>query len=503
MTEKERITDKNMDKLRISGNGRYFVNADGSPFTWLADTTWTMPQRMKWDDVDYLMQKRKSQGFTVLQIVALDPERDVMMRNPSGDAALLNDDLRTPNEKYFEYLDWIIDKAEEYGFYVLLLPVWGQLVVGDDWAGGVFPKTVTEENAYGYGEWIGSRYREKNHILWCLGGDRQPIHKDADYRDVWRRMAEGLAKGVLGKDLKYNVKDPAWEELLVTYHACHEAETGECSTLSYWDGEEEAWIRFVMLQSGHGLLPKNYELVAKEYANPHVRPVWDGEPAYEMMITTFPPVDESYHGTWMVRRRAYWSLLSGSFGHTYGHASVWCSIGEKERGIMTKYSWYDALQSEGSGQMKYLREIMEDLLLMTCLPASGIVAGQDGSEEMNSHVAVSEDAEGRFLCAYLPGGGSAAFDLSKLPAALDKKKENLYAWWWNPSDGKFYDQKNQPTEAAQEINVVGSGLSVTAPTEGEEKDWVLILMTEDGEPPVRDKVYYELKQAEVKKVFEW
>lgn len=342
-----------MDKLKISENGRYFINADGAPFVWLADTVWTMPQRMKWDDVEYLMQKRKSQGFTVLQIVALDPERDVQMRSPAGDAALLYDNLRTPNEKYFEYLDWIIDKAEEYGFYVLLLPVWGQLVVGDDWAGGVFPKTVTEENAYGYGEWIGRRYREKKHILWCLGGDRQPVHKGVDYRNVWRRMAEGLAKGVLGKALKYNVKDPAWEDLLITYHACHEAETGECSTLSYWDGEEEAWIRFVMLQSGHGLLPKNYELVAKEYANSHVRPVWDGEPAYEMMITTFPPVDESYHGTWMVRRRAYWSMLSGSFGHTYGHASVWCTIGEKERSIMTQYSWYEALQSEGSGQMKF------------------------------------------------------------------------------------------------------------------------------------------------------
>lgn len=492
-----------MERLKISENGRYFVKADGSPFPWLADTTWTMPQRMKWDDVEYLMQKRKSQGFTVLQIVALDPERDVQMRSPAGDAALLQDDLNTPNEKYFEYLDWIIDKAEEYGFYVLLLPVWGQLVAGDDWAGGTFPKTVTEENAYGYGEWIGRRYREKNHILWCLGGDRQPVHKGVDYKNVWRRMAEGLAKGVLDKALKYNVKDPAWEELLVTYHACHEAETGECSTLSYWDGEEEAWIRFVMLQSGHGLLPKNYEIVAKEYGNPHVRPVWDGEPAYEMMITTFPPVDESYHGTWMVRRRAYWSMLSGSFGHTYGHASVWCSIGEKERGVMTKYSWYEALQSEGSAQMKYLRAIMEDLRLMTCLPASGIVAGQDGSEEMNSHVAASEEADGKFVCAYLPSGGSVRLELSKLPAALDRKKDSLYVWWWNPSDGKFYDRENQQTESAQEIAVTDGSLSVTAPTEGEEKDWVLLLMTEDAAAPVNDKVYYELGQAEEKKVFEW
>lgn len=62
-----------------------------------------------------------------------------------------------------------------------------------------------------------------------------------------------MAKGVLDKDVKYNEKDPSWEELLITYHACHEAETGDCSTLSYWNGEEEAWISFVMLQSGHSL----------------------------------------------------------------------------------------------------------------------------------------------------------------------------------------------------------------------------------------------------------
>ena len=91
-----------MDKLKISENGRYFINADGAPFVWLADTVWTMPQRMKWDDVEYLMQKRKSQGFTVLKLEALEAERDGQMRSPAGDAALLDDILRAPNEKYFE-----------------------------------------------------------------------------------------------------------------------------------------------------------------------------------------------------------------------------------------------------------------------------------------------------------------------------------------------------------------------------------------------------------------
>jgi len=63
-----------MDRLRISDNGKYFVKPDGSPSIWLADTAWTVPARLKWDDVLHYMKTRKEQGFTVLQMVVLDPE---------------------------------------------------------------------------------------------------------------------------------------------------------------------------------------------------------------------------------------------------------------------------------------------------------------------------------------------------------------------------------------------------------------------------------------------
>ena len=87
-----------MQKLKVSENKRYFVLEDGTPFVWLADTAWTMPQRMKWDDADYYMQTRKSQGFTVLQIVALVSGAGCgQMINPSGNKALINDYLNQPN----------------------------------------------------------------------------------------------------------------------------------------------------------------------------------------------------------------------------------------------------------------------------------------------------------------------------------------------------------------------------------------------------------------------
>lgn len=498
-----------MEKLRISENNRYFMTASGKTFTWIADTAWTMPQRMKWDDVEYYMQKRKNQGFTVLQIVALDPERDVEMRNPAGEKALPNDDPKTPNEAYFRYLDWILDRAEHYGFYVLLLPVWGQLVTGDDWGGGTYPKIVTEENAYEYGRWIGERYRNRNNILWCLGGDRQPIHKGChDYRDVWRRMAEGLAEGVTGHVLKYNEPDPLWEELLITYHACHEAETGECSTMSYWD-DNEAWIRFIMLQSGHGLKPKNYEIVKREYDRKKVMPVWDGEPAYEMMPTTWPITDAGFHDDWMVRKRAYWSLLAGAFGYTYGHSSVWCMVSEKEKNAIAVYDWYESLHSVGSDQMRHLHSFMEALSICTCIPCQNILLEQRNSKEdvLNLHVQAAKDPSGKFVCVYFPSGGAETLDMQDF--ATDR--ETLFLWWYNPRDGKFYTPENEVTEKPirKEISKVESEvperiLKVSAPGEGPGSDWILLVFAEETAEPVRAKSYYEFSEkAEEQKVFEW
>lgn len=485
-----------MEKLKISPNRRYFVKEDGTPFSFLADTAWTIPQRLKWDDAELLMKKRREQGFTVLQIVALDPEQDVWMRSPAGDKALIGNDLSSPNERYFAYLDWILDKAEEYGFYVLLLPVWGQLVVGDNWLGETFEKTVTEDNAYGYGQWIGNRYKDRNHIIWCLGGDRQPIHKGTDYRDVWRRLAEGLAKGALGKALKYNQDHAEWEKLLITYHACHERETGKCSTMSYWTDEEQ-WISFIMLQSGHGSGPKNYELVSYEYDRKNVMPVWDGEPAYEMMPTSFPDFD-TFHGPYMVRKRAYWSLLSGAFGHTYGHCSVWPSISEKERNPMFRLTWYEALSGEGAEQMRHLRAFMDDIRPMELIPCNEILSYGEDTLETHQQAAASED--GTTVCVYLPAGGRTQLKL----AECVRKASEVNVWWYQPKDGRFYDMDGKETADAVKQRLTDGKLFVEAPGDGEENDWILIVKTDDTGIPVRSRSYgEEIEEETVKKVFEW
>lgn len=488
-----------MERLRISPNRRYFVREDGTPFQWLADTDWTVPQRLKWDDALYLMKKRKEQGFTVLQIVALDPEEDLQMRSPAGDPALLNGNLDTPNENYFRYLDWILSEAEKLELYVLLLPAWGQLVVGHDWGGNTYEKTVTEENAYAYGKWLGSRYSGRKNVVWCLGGDRQPIHVGVDYKNVWRRMAEGLARGVTGRDLKYDCPDPAWGDLLITYHACYEAETGECSTMSYWT-DEEAWISFIMLQSGHGLMPKNYELVAKEYNRERTMPVWDGEPAYEQMPMEWPITEKTpFHGTWIVRKRAYWALLAGAFGHTYGHASVWCCVAEKARSALSRFTWYEALHSEGAGQIAHLRAFMDCMQPQLGRPCQEILPASNEDAPLDAHLQAGVNEERGTVCVYFPSGGETVLDLGRL-----WPQEEAWLWWYRPCDGKFYADAGTIADCAQKCRAESGKLSVTAPTAGPEEDWLLVLTKEESKAPIVPGTYGEAEEAvQDRKVFEW
>lgn len=446
-----------MERLKISENRHYFIKESGEPFFWLADTAWTLPQRMKWDDVDYYMEKRRAQGFTALQIVALDPEQDVQMRSPAGDRALIKDDLLTPNENYFRYLDYVLDRAESYGFYVLLLPVWGQLVTGDNWGNKTFNKLVDVSNAYAFGEWIGHRYQNRKNILWCLGGDRHPIHKGVDYRPVWRKMAEGLIKG-------HPDVVP-----LITYHTCYDMHTGRCSTSDDFT-KDDTWISFTMIQSGHSESAENFKVIAEEYNRIPIRPVFDGEPAYEKMPTCWPPKENAFHEAGIVRRRAYWAIFSGTFGHTYGHSSVWCMISEKQRSSFRPFSWYEALEQEGAKQMRYLRDLADSRPWQNLIPCQQLIGHVCSAQCYSEHRQACITKEKNLGFVYFPHGGKEQIDL----ALFDSDK--LQFWWWNPRDGKCFTQDLKETSQPYlTLDRAKDIVSVQTPESGEDIDWVLVI----------------------------
>lgn len=116
----------------VSSNKRYILRED-KPFFWIGDTAWELFHRLDRDEADFYLNKRASQGFTVIQAVALAEMDGLDTPNAYGDKPLIDNDPTKPNEAYFKHLDFIIDKAAQYGLVIGLLPTWGDKVFKDRW----------------------------------------------------------------------------------------------------------------------------------------------------------------------------------------------------------------------------------------------------------------------------------------------------------------------------------------------------------------------------------
>jgi len=44
-------------KLMVSEEGRYLKHEDGTPFFWLGETGWLLPQRLDRDEASYYLEK--------------------------------------------------------------------------------------------------------------------------------------------------------------------------------------------------------------------------------------------------------------------------------------------------------------------------------------------------------------------------------------------------------------------------------------------------------------
>ena len=183
--------------LTVSENKRYVVRADGTPFFWLGDTAWELFHRLNREEADKYLKRRAEQGFTVIQAVALAEFDGLKEPNPYGQTPLLNNDPTTPNEAYFAHVDYVIDKAAQYGLMIGFLPTWGDKINKSGWGQG--PEIFTPANARTYGRYVGNRYKNRPNIIWIMGGDRNPRAGSSDAA-IWRAMAEGVQEGAGGPD---------------------------------------------------------------------------------------------------------------------------------------------------------------------------------------------------------------------------------------------------------------------------------------------------------------
>ncbi|MDF2440631.1 MAG: hypothetical protein JWN98_1615 [Abditibacteriota bacterium] len=432
-----------MSSLKVSENRRFLTRADGTPFFFLGDTAWELFHRLNREEAEFYLRTRAAQGYTVIQAVVLAEFDGLGVANAYGDLPLENNDPTKPQSKYFEHVDWIVNKAAELGLHIGMLPTWG-----DKWnkKWGQGPEIFTPENAQTYGAWLGRRYRDKP-IIWILGGDR-PVENENHFAII-RAMARGIKQGDGGTHL-------------ITFHP----QGGQGSSQPFHNDE---WLDFNMWQSGHHSKDlANYNMIARDYNRTPIKPVLDAEPRYE----DHPVMrKEDYEANrWFdeydVRKAAYWSLFAGAFGHTYGCHDIW-QFWDKTRPVVNRVRtpWKQAILLPGAVQMGHARKLLESRPLLSRVPDQSLIVSGQG--EGGTHVQATRDEKGTFAMIYVPNGQAIEVDTSKLSGA------RLRAWWFNPRDGKAQaageDAKAELRRWTPPAATVANGNG------GNGNDWVLVL----------------------------
>jgi hypothetical protein len=418
--------------LRVSRDGRHLVHADGTPFFWLGDTAWELFHRLSREEADLYLEDRRQKGFTVIQAVVLAELEGLTTPNAYGDTPLVGNDPTKPNEAYFRHVDYIVDAAERRGMFVGMLPTWGDKF-NKKW--GVGPEIFTPENARAYGELIGRRYRTKP-IIWILGGDRSP--ETSQHSAIVRAMAEGLRAGDGGTHL-------------MTYHPM-----GGQTSSKYFHGD--AWLALNMFQSGHNApnIP-NYRMVEADRALTPVKPVLDGEPRYEDHPIDWKP-EKGWFDEFDVRQAAYWAVLAGAAGHTYGDHDIWQMWQPDRKPISSaRTPWREALRHPASGQMGHVRRLFTSRPFLDLVPDQSVLAAASDSGAGHQRAARGRD----YAFAYTPLG-------HPLTVRLDAVRgPRVRAYWFDPRTGT--------STRIGEYRAAGTRVFDPPGDEGRGHDWVLVL----------------------------
>ncbi|MEM2929866.1 MAG: glycoside hydrolase family 140 protein [Thermoproteota archaeon] len=425
------------------GDGHFIVGENKQPFFYLGDTAWELFHRLSYQEAEHYLRDRAGKKFNVIQAVVISEFNGLTVPNKYGELPLHNNDPRKPNNRYFDYVDLIIDLANSLGLYVGVLPTWGDKV-NKKWGGG--PEIFTPENAREYGEFLGRRLRDKM-IIWILGGDR-PCESEAHYA-VWRSMAEGLRMGDDGSHL-------------ITYHPM-----GGMSSSRFF--HNEPWLDFNMLQSGHSArnIP-NYEMIRNDYDMKPTKPCLDGEARYEDHPINWNP-ENGWFDDHDARQAAYWGVFAGAFGHTYGCHDIWqfFEIG-REPISYARTPWKAALNLPGASQMQHLRSLIESFPMLNRIPDQSMIANDVGKGA--EHIQATRGADCSYALVYIPTGREVALSLNRF------FKNRLVAYWYNPRTGvaeTMGELDNAPRK------------TFTPPSSGPKEDWVLVLIDKDAERETR------------------
>ena len=404
--------------LRISKNGRYFVDQVGVPVFWMGTTQWQLVRDNSFEEAALILDKSVEHGFSFAQVMLLGPglEEPSVGATPNVDGELpwVDGDPAQPNEAYFRHVDGVLDVARQKNV-VISLTVFHQHQ----------QEIITVRNARVWARWIAHRYRDVPTIVWST-----TPHAEPESAPVLRELMAGLREGDGGAHLITCKPDP-----------------GPYSSSFI---HQEPALDFNSIQT-YTWPERIYPLVTTDYQLEPVKPVLMAEGAYEQGVVA-SCYDFEVTPLW-IRRQAYYSYLAGAH-HTYGNYDL------DHWGVSD--SWRAALESPGAAQLGALRRIFEEREEWWNLVPDPSILTSGGQLEGRVLTLAARHASGRWALVYCGAKSTFTVDLSKIAG------KQVEAFWIDPRSG--------------ERSVIGESQTQGTATFSTPRDWGDALLVLEARP---------------------
>jgi hypothetical protein len=450
--------DRPVYPLKASGNNRYLVDQNNTPFLMVGDSPQHLITNLSQKEAAAFMENRRGYGINTLWINLLciftDGSCNREAKTFDGIVPfLVPGDIATPNPAYFQHVDAVLRIAADHGIVVLLDPIetisWLDIL-----------RKNGKSKVFEYGQYLGNRYKDFPNIIWMHGNDFQSWRNAAD-----DALVQAVAHGIRSIDANH-------------------IHTVELNYQTSGSLEDKSWAPLIELNAAYTYFP-TYAQVLTEYNRRNFKPVFMVEANYE-----FESVSTDVGSTQNLRRQEYWAMLSGAAGQLYGSAHTWKLQKGWEanldtsgviqlsymKSLFVSRKWHDLVPDQTHTVVtagydcsscivgKFLAYVSKDQhsLLSTALGRirrhSGI-----GSITSNTCATAARTSDGSLVMVYMPTIRAITVDMSKLTGTTTAR-------WYDPTTGEYADVKGAPFANEGSRQFIPSGANKSG-----EGDWVLVL----------------------------
>jgi hypothetical protein len=446
--------------LKVAASGRYLIDQRGRPFFIVGDSPQSIYARISLAEADAYLTQRAAQGFNAILLdTTFDPATMRIRRSANGELPFLKNadgrdydgslgtaDIATPNPRFWDYVDTIVQHAEAHGFLVLqYVLAWGY--GGKGLWRDLINRANTEAHCYEYGEFLGRRFRDRANVIWIDGSDF-----NGDVRPRAPDGSSGIARALA---ILRGMRDAGALQLRTGDWMADSLSTDQPLFAPYMN------VNGVYAYGDKvGSFATYYESRLAYLHTPPL-PAFLKETGYE--AEDLIPGDPA-----SVRKYEWWSVLSGATnGLLYGHGAIW---------PFTPGHWQAAMTAPGAGDVARLGALMRGLAWQDLVPSElagmrRLITSANGSQTpiIPAYVAAAATPDGRLLVAYVPPFRSGP---QALRVDLRGLRGTLAAAWWDPTSAE--------TRPAGTFRGEGEATFTTPGTNAAgANDWVLLLRSRD------------------------